>query len=818
MAQLLDLGKLRFNFSGTWNSSTQYEFNDVVRYGGNLYVYTYGTKTSSNLPTNYTYWTLLIEGMDYVGVWNSSTAYLANQIVSYGGKVYIAISPSTNQTPGGSGYETYWSQLVDGIQYEGNYNDTTAYQKNDVVLYGGIAYIAKLDTTGNEPPNATYWDVFVGGIQYEGTYSGSTTYQKNDIVYYDGSTYIALQDTTGNSPSNATYWAPIAQGTFPSQVGNEGKVLTTDGNTASWSGAITLTSLTVTGDADVEGLLTVGPDAELFVDPPASGVPSLYNPALAIVFDNGEEESAYAQVAFTNKDATSSTDIIAYMDNGNTDEGWIGMGISGSQFDDTTYGITGPGDGYIFHNAIAGSGDAGNLVFATGANGTDNKLIFAAGGFDSGLTQMEITPGVNVHVEIPTPSTSPSTGAFTVVGGVGVQGDMNIQGDVNIVGTISFGGSGTTVTTNNLAVSDPIIFSGTGNLSDAIDLGVVSEYAVLRGSPINRSVTNKALTSNVATLTTSANHGFTVGQVVVISGVDATFNGTYVVKGTPTLTTFTYDKTNANVPSAAVSPNGTAQVTHDRKYGGLVRDASDGKIKIFTDASTKPTTTVNFAEAGLAYGDLVIDALETTGGITVASGNSVRVNGSGGNYFLTDGSSFSIKNSSNADLFAVNSSGSITTLNAITATGLATLNGGISTTGNVTVSGRLDVQEIREDVVDASITSGVLTADYNVSNIFWLPTAPTGNFTVNLTNAPTDNGKTFTITVVVTQGATGFIPNTFQIGGVTPSGGTNGIRWIFNQVPIASNGAGRLDVFNFTLTRRASAWVVMGNASTNFPA
>jgi hypothetical protein len=84
------------------------------------------------------------------------------------------------------------------------------------------------------------------------------------------------------------------------------------------------------------------------------------------------------------------------------------------------------------------------------------------------------------------------------------------------------------------------------------------EYDVDKIYPaITVSITNKALTSNVATLTTSAAHGLSTGLEITISGVDATFNGTYTITGTPTTTTFTYAKTASNVTSAAVSPAGT---------------------------------------------------------------------------------------------------------------------------------------------------------------------------------------------------------------------------------------------------------------------
>ncbi len=74
------------------------------------------------------------------------------------------------------------------------------------------------------------------------------------------------------------------------------------------------------------------------------------------------------------------------------------------------------------------------------------------------------------------------------------------------------------------------------------------------------AVSNKALTSNVATITTSLAHDFNVGNTVTVAGVDATFNGTYVVTA-KTSTTISYAKTATNVTSTAVSPQGTVVET-----------------------------------------------------------------------------------------------------------------------------------------------------------------------------------------------------------------------------------------------------------------
>ena len=72
---------------------------------------------------------------------------------------------------------------------------------------------------------------------------------------------------------------------------------------------------------------------------------------------------------------------------------------------------------------------------------------------------------------------------------------------------------------------------------------------------VGGTITNKQLTSNVATLTTATAHGLVAGDSVWIEGVDTTFNSTtstYTITSATT-TTFSYSKTAADVPSTAVT-------------------------------------------------------------------------------------------------------------------------------------------------------------------------------------------------------------------------------------------------------------------------
>ena len=159
------------------------------------------------------------------------------------------------------------------------------------------------------------------------------------------------------------------------------------------------------------------------------------------------------------------------------------------------------------------------------------------------------------------------------------------------------------------------------------------EYDVDKVFPrITVSITNKALTTNVATLTTSTAHGLSTGMMITVSGVDATFNGSYRITSVPTSVTFTYAKTATDVASTAVSPagTGTAEIIHfidynagtddrvyaicdDGQYAYWVTNATSGgasKIHVYKklltdDSSVSPT--LMFNATGIVVTNAVIE-------------------------------------------------------------------------------------------------------------------------------------------------------------------------------------------------------------------
>ena len=116
----------------------------------------------------------------------------------------------------------------------------------------------------------------------------------------------------------------------------------------------------------------------------------------------------------------------------------------------------------------------------------------------------------------------------------------------------------------------PFVAGAVGVIEGAF---IVETPRVLNGMPLASgiattvSITNVALTSNVATITTSVAHGLGVGQVVAVAAVTATtVNSTAATITAVTSTTFTYAKTASNVTSAA----DTGTVTFTNNYRAIV--------------------------------------------------------------------------------------------------------------------------------------------------------------------------------------------------------------------------------------------------------
>lgn len=104
------------------------------------------------------------------------------------------------------------------------------------------------------------------------------------------------------------------------------------------------------------------------------------------------------------------------------------------------------------------------------------------------------------------------------------------------------------VAVSGAAIRDAIVRAGA--------TGTVRAYAVrARPGSGNLTITNVALTSNVATVTVGT-HSMLVGEVVTVGCSNAVFSGIYTITAVAA-TTISYAKTNADVSSAAATGNVT---------------------------------------------------------------------------------------------------------------------------------------------------------------------------------------------------------------------------------------------------------------------
>ena len=83
------LGRLRFVWQGNWTTGYGYVKDDVVRVGGKTYVCVIGHTASAAFATDLnavpTKWNQVTDGSNWTGNWATNTQYNLNDLVKYGG-------------------------------------------------------------------------------------------------------------------------------------------------------------------------------------------------------------------------------------------------------------------------------------------------------------------------------------------------------------------------------------------------------------------------------------------------------------------------------------------------------------------------------------------------------------------------------------------------------------------------------------------------------------------------------------------------------------------------------------------------------------
>ena len=238
------LGRIKFKWRGNWATSTSYLIDDVVKYGGNSYVAIKNHTSPNNenifytSPETYTnLWSLQGESLFFKGTYANSTWYKLNDLVKYGQRQYRCTTAHTSSSTvlDTSKFELY----LEALDYKGDYATSTYYKVNDVVKYGGGQYKCTTAHTSSGSAGAfdeTKFTEFTEGLQFEDSYNSSTVYQEGDIVTHGGYAYIATTEVSGVTPvASASQWDTLAPGFNSRGTWSTGNTYKT-GDTVEFSG------------------------------------------------------------------------------------------------------------------------------------------------------------------------------------------------------------------------------------------------------------------------------------------------------------------------------------------------------------------------------------------------------------------------------------------------------------------------------------------------------------------------------------------------------------------------------------------------------
>jgi hypothetical protein len=229
------LGRIRFVWKGDWTVAKTYYQDDVVSYGGKIYICVIGHNSQSDFFTDLdivpTKWNLVSEGQTWKGDWAPNTSYVYSDIVKYGARLYIANTIHTseaNVVDGANGKletdQSNWDVFAEGLDWKGAWATEATYKINDIVKYGGTTYVCNTPHTSAATValglenDQSKWDYFNQGIEYKTEWAKNVRYKVNDVVKFGASLWISTQEHTSAQTNETTfaqdsaYWSKFVDG------------------------------------------------------------------------------------------------------------------------------------------------------------------------------------------------------------------------------------------------------------------------------------------------------------------------------------------------------------------------------------------------------------------------------------------------------------------------------------------------------------------------------------------------------------------------------------------------------------------------------
>jgi hypothetical protein len=412
------------------------------------------------------------------------------------------------------------------------------------------------------------------------------------------------------------------------------------------------------------------------------------------VFQMSGNVNTYAQVNFQNinSGASASTDFVLTADNGNDTDGYVDLGINSSTYNDPNFPGFYPNDAYLIHHTAAG---LGNLVIFSHEGGSSIK--FHVGEYGDANVRATVT-NTGLRVNTSTASTSTTSGALVVDGGLGVAGNIHAAAINNTpIGntTPSTGAftnlSGGTLVATNFSTANAVITGGyvnglanlTATTTQTTNLSTAN--AVITGGYINDLANLTATTTQTTNLST-ANAVISGGYINNLSNLTATTTQTTNLSTANAVISGGYLQGLANL--SALAGNITTLLATNFSTGNAI--ITGGNITIGGTPGTY--VQADHVEANYGkFGNLIGLGADIVGNF---NGNVISPNVAitGGNI---DATPIGANTAASGAFTDVSASGNISINSGVesnsTSTGALTVSGGVGISGNLFVGGNLTI-------------------------------------------------------------------------------------------------------------------------------
>jgi len=152
------------------------------------------------------------------GTWAGSTQYVKDDIVTYGGNAFVVESAHTSNTDFYTDLDAgRLTKIAGGTEWKNAWQTGTYYKVDDLVKWGGNVYRCNEGhaAQGTLNDDSSKWDTYAEGFDYLSEWTTGTAYKRNDVVKVGGNTYVAVNAHTsslsfGNDLQN---WDLLLEGT-----------------------------------------------------------------------------------------------------------------------------------------------------------------------------------------------------------------------------------------------------------------------------------------------------------------------------------------------------------------------------------------------------------------------------------------------------------------------------------------------------------------------------------------------------------------------------------------------------------------------------